>query len=190
MSEYIRTNKFDTNECPNIFAKEKLIRTNVRIYIRDQYIRIFEYSNIFVTLCFGAYHRPPDGHFLYLKRTNSANTKLDFQENTNKHTADLNDRRGNPHKSCKLLPMIFGPPIPSWDPSLEASLTKASRGYFQLRMGWVFLWRSISKPPQVRTPPNHITRARPMHFNVPPSHILPHFPAPHYKLTNTPCDEF
>ena len=50
MSEYIRTNKFDTNECPNIFVKEKLIRTNVRIYIRDQYIRIFEYSNIFVTL--------------------------------------------------------------------------------------------------------------------------------------------
>ena len=51
MSEYIRTNKFDTNECPNIFVKDKLIRTNVRIYIRDQYIRIFEYSNIFVTLC-------------------------------------------------------------------------------------------------------------------------------------------
>ena len=50
MSEYIRTNKFDTNECPNIFVKEKLIRTNVRIYTRDQYIRIFEYSNIFVTL--------------------------------------------------------------------------------------------------------------------------------------------
>ena len=43
MSEYIRTNKFDTNECPNIFVKEKLIRMNVRIYIRDQYIRIFEY---------------------------------------------------------------------------------------------------------------------------------------------------
>ena len=43
--------KFDTNECPNTFVKEKLIRTNVRIYIRDQYIRIFEYSNIFVTLC-------------------------------------------------------------------------------------------------------------------------------------------
>ena len=43
MSEYIRTNKFDTNECPNIFVKEKLIRTNVQIYIRDQYIRIFEY---------------------------------------------------------------------------------------------------------------------------------------------------
>ena len=52
MSEYIRTNKFDTNECLNIFVKEKLIRTNVRIYIRDQYIRIFEYSNIFVTLCY------------------------------------------------------------------------------------------------------------------------------------------
>ena len=51
MSEYICTNKFDTNECPNIFVKEKLIRTNVRIYIRDQYIRIFEYSNIVVTLC-------------------------------------------------------------------------------------------------------------------------------------------
>ena len=43
MSEYIRTNKFDTNECLNIFVKEKLIQTNVRIYIRDQYIRIFEY---------------------------------------------------------------------------------------------------------------------------------------------------
>ena len=52
MSEYIRTNKFDTNECPNIFVKEKLIRTNVRIYIRDQCIRIFEYSNIFVTRWF------------------------------------------------------------------------------------------------------------------------------------------
>ena len=51
MSEYIRTNKFDPNECPNIFVKEKLIRTNVRIYICDQYIRIFELSNIFVTLC-------------------------------------------------------------------------------------------------------------------------------------------
>ena len=44
MSEYIRSNKFDTNECANIFVKEKLIRTNVRIYIRDQYIRIFEYQ--------------------------------------------------------------------------------------------------------------------------------------------------
>ena len=43
MSEYIRTNKFDTNECPNIFVKEKLTRTNVRIYICDQYIWIFEY---------------------------------------------------------------------------------------------------------------------------------------------------
>ena len=43
MSEYIRTNKFDTNECLNIFIKEKLIQTNVRIYICDQYIRIFEY---------------------------------------------------------------------------------------------------------------------------------------------------
>ena len=43
MSEYIRTNEFDTNECPNIFVKEKLLRTNVRIYIRDQYIRIFKY---------------------------------------------------------------------------------------------------------------------------------------------------
>ena len=43
MSEYIRTDKFDTNECPNIFVKDKLIRTNVRIYIRYQYIRIFEY---------------------------------------------------------------------------------------------------------------------------------------------------
>ena len=53
MSEYIRTNKFDTNECPNIFVKEKLIRTNVRIYIHDQYIRIFEYLNIFVTLWHG-----------------------------------------------------------------------------------------------------------------------------------------
>ena len=53
MSEYIRTNKFDTNECLNIFVKEKLIRTNVRIYIRDQYIQIFKYSNIFVTLCSG-----------------------------------------------------------------------------------------------------------------------------------------
>ena len=50
MSEYIHTNKFDTNESPNIFVTEKLIRTNVRINIRDQYIRIFEYSNIFVTL--------------------------------------------------------------------------------------------------------------------------------------------
>ena len=56
MSEYIRTNKFDTNECPNIFVKEKLIRTNVRKYIRDQYIRIFEYSNIFVTLWCISYH--------------------------------------------------------------------------------------------------------------------------------------
>ena len=32
MSEYICTNKFDTNECPNLFVKEKLIRTNVRIF--------------------------------------------------------------------------------------------------------------------------------------------------------------
>ena len=43
MSEYIHTNKFDTNECQNIFVKEKLIRMNVRIYICDQYIPIFEY---------------------------------------------------------------------------------------------------------------------------------------------------
>ena len=50
MSEYIRTKKIDSNECPNIFVKEKLIRTNVRINIRHQYIRIFVYSNIFVTL--------------------------------------------------------------------------------------------------------------------------------------------
>ena len=48
MSEYIRTDKFGTNECSNIFVKEKLIRMNVRINICDQYIRIFEY--IFATL--------------------------------------------------------------------------------------------------------------------------------------------
>ena len=53
MSEYIRTNKFDPNECPNIFVQTKLTRMNVRINIRAQYIRIFEYSNIFVTLCTG-----------------------------------------------------------------------------------------------------------------------------------------
>ena len=52
MSEYIRTNKFDPNECPNIFVQTKLTRMNLRINIRAQYIRIFEYSNIFVTLCF------------------------------------------------------------------------------------------------------------------------------------------
>ena len=52
MSEYIRKRKIDTNECSNIFVKEKLIRTNVQIYIRDQYNRIFEYPNIFVTLCY------------------------------------------------------------------------------------------------------------------------------------------
>ena len=53
MSEYIRTNKFDTNECLNIFVKEKFIRTNVRIYIRDQYIRIFEYiRHILICLTF------------------------------------------------------------------------------------------------------------------------------------------
>ena len=46
MSEYIRTNKFDMNECPMIFVKEKLIQMNVPIYIRDQYILKFEYSNI------------------------------------------------------------------------------------------------------------------------------------------------
>ena len=56
MSEYIRTNKFDTNKCPNIFVKEKLIRTNVRIYIRDQYIRIFEYSNIRIYLSHSGQH--------------------------------------------------------------------------------------------------------------------------------------
>ena len=43
MSKYIRSNKLNTNECPNIFVKDKLIRTNVRINICDQYIRIFEY---------------------------------------------------------------------------------------------------------------------------------------------------
>ena len=37
--------------CRNIFIKEKLIQRNVRIYICDQYIRIFKYSNIFATLC-------------------------------------------------------------------------------------------------------------------------------------------
>ena len=40
-------NKFDTNEYPNIFVKEKLIQTNVRIYIRDQYIRISLLSKLF-----------------------------------------------------------------------------------------------------------------------------------------------
>ena len=53
-----------TNKCPNIFVqtnltrtnvriysqKKKLIQMNVRIYICDQYIQLFEYSNIFVTL--------------------------------------------------------------------------------------------------------------------------------------------
>ena len=47
MSEYIRTNKLDTNECPNIFVKEKLIRTNVRIYIRDQYMGEFVVEGFF-----------------------------------------------------------------------------------------------------------------------------------------------
>ena len=47
MSEYIHTDKFGTNECPNIFVKEKLIQINVQINICDQYIRI--YSNIFWT---------------------------------------------------------------------------------------------------------------------------------------------
>ena len=76
MSEYICTNKFDTNECPNIFVKEKLIRTNVRIYIRDQYIRIFEYSNIFVTLCFGS---PRDcGTVLILSGPDSVTTVYSF----------------------------------------------------------------------------------------------------------------
>ena len=46
ISEYIRTNKFDTNECPKIFVKEKLIRTNVRIYICDQYIRIYSSHSV------------------------------------------------------------------------------------------------------------------------------------------------
>ena len=41
MSEYIHTNKLDTNECPNVFVKEKLIWTNICV----QYIWIFEYSN-------------------------------------------------------------------------------------------------------------------------------------------------
>ena len=45
MSEYIRTNKFDTNK----YIRKKLICTNVCIYC-DPYIWIFEYSNIFVTL--------------------------------------------------------------------------------------------------------------------------------------------
>ena len=34
-----------------------MIRTNVRIYIRDQYIRMFEYLNIFVTLWWGLYSK-------------------------------------------------------------------------------------------------------------------------------------
>ena len=33
MSEYIRTNKFSTNKCTNIFEKEKLIQINIRINI-------------------------------------------------------------------------------------------------------------------------------------------------------------
>ena len=53
MSEYIRTNKFDTNECLNIFVKEKLIPTNVRIYIRDQYTLV---SNIFIFTCMSFSH--------------------------------------------------------------------------------------------------------------------------------------
>ena len=36
MSKYIRTNKFGTNECPNISVKENFIQTNVRINIHDQ----------------------------------------------------------------------------------------------------------------------------------------------------------
>ena len=48
MSEYICLNKFDTNDCPNIFVNEKLLRTNVWIYVHDQYIRIVKY--IFHTL--------------------------------------------------------------------------------------------------------------------------------------------
>ena len=43
MSEYIRTNKVDPNECPNIFVQTRLTWMNVRINIHAQYIRIFEY---------------------------------------------------------------------------------------------------------------------------------------------------
>ena len=56
MSEYICANKFDTNECANIFIIF-FMRTNVRIYISDQYIWIFEYSNIFATLWFTSMDR-------------------------------------------------------------------------------------------------------------------------------------
>ena len=41
--EYVRI-------CPNILVLKKLIRTDVRMNIRDKYIRILKYSNIFVTL--------------------------------------------------------------------------------------------------------------------------------------------
>ena len=91
MSEYICTNKFDTNECPNIFVKEKLIRTNVRIYIRDQYIRIFEYSNIFVTLWFGA-ACPPSQLFLSSSSTRVTTSKLTlFGHNVHKGPAAEGD---------------------------------------------------------------------------------------------------
>ena len=43
MSEYIRLNKFDTNECPSVFVNERLVQMNVWIYICDQYIQIFDY---------------------------------------------------------------------------------------------------------------------------------------------------
>ena len=54
MSEYIRTNKFDTNECPNIFVKEKLIRMNIWIYSHQifwhewitEYIRIICFTRM------------------------------------------------------------------------------------------------------------------------------------------------
>ena len=52
ISEYIHTNKFDTNEWLNIFLSKKLIRTNFLINICDKYIPIFKYSNIFVKLWF------------------------------------------------------------------------------------------------------------------------------------------
>ena len=52
----------DTNEYPNIFVSRKLIRTNVRINIRIENIRIFEYSNIFVTLCYDANNDANDNY--------------------------------------------------------------------------------------------------------------------------------
>ena len=50
--KYIHLQKFDTNQYLNIFVSKKIIRTSIQINICIKNIRMYEYWNIFGTLCY------------------------------------------------------------------------------------------------------------------------------------------